>query len=452
MNQSIKKWYETNSNKVTALSDDIWAHPESAYEEFYACEKTAEFMRAQGFDVQEYDVKNKGGQPNCLIAKYGNGKPVIGIIGELDALNGLGQEKIPEYAPIAGPGQGCGHNLMAAGCAGAAAAVKQAMVDENIAGTVIYYGCPAEEALSGKVYMANNGWFDELDLCLAWHPLSSQMQIIDFPWFAQTSLYFTFHGVSAHAATHPHNGRSALDAAELMNVGVQFLREHVPDGVRMHYSFTSAGEKPNIVPDYAQVYYFVRSKNMDTNEEIIERLKKVAQGAALMTETTVECTLDCGCHDTFLNHRLNRAMYEAALEIPAVDWNEEDQKFAEALYKNVSGKEAKKTLLHTEVREPIVLENPIPATGSTDVGEVSHIVPTGQYMGLGMVPDMPNHHWSTTTCAGTSIGHKAELYAGQCIAQCAYNLFHDPKAIKEMWEEFREARKDMKPYKSIIGA
>lgn len=453
MNQTIAKWYEENSAKITALSDDIWAHPESAFEEFYTCRQTAAFLREQGFtDVQELDAKNKGGEPNCVIARYGNGKPVIGIIGEFDALNGIGQEAVPEYKPIAGPGHGCGHNLMAAGCAGAAAAVKKVMEEENINGTVVYFGCPAEEALAGKVYMAYNGWFNDLDLCLAWHPLWTDMQIVDYPWFAQTSLYFTFHGVSAHAATHPHIGRSALDAAELMNVGMQFLREHIPDRVRMHYAFTAAGEKPNIVPDYAQLYYYVRSATVEMNEEIIERLKDVARGAALMTGTTVDIKLDSVCHNTFLNHRLNRAMYEAAIEIPLVEWDNDDQKFAETLYKNVTGKDpGNMKLLHTTVREPIFSVNPTPATGSTDVGEVSHIVPTVQIMGLGMLPGLVNHHWSTTACAGTSIGHKAELFAGKCIAQCAYNLFHDPKAIEEMWEEFREARKDMKPYKAIIS-
>ena len=453
MNQVIAKWYEDNSSAVTALSDDIWAHPESAFEEFYACQKTAAFLREQGFtDVKEVDAKNQGGTPNCVIARYGSCKPVIGIIGELDALNGIGQEASPEHKPVPGPGHGCGHNLMAAGCAGAAAAVKMAMEEEHLNGTIVYFGCPAEEALAGKVYMAANGWFDDLDLCLAWHPLWTDLQIVDYPWFAQTSLYFTFHGVSAHAATHPHAGRSALDAAELMNVGMQFLREHLPDRVRMHYAFTSAGEKPNIVPDYAQLYYYVRSANTDTNDEIIERLKMCALGAAIMTGTTVDVKMDSVCHDTFLNHRLNQAMYEAALQIPPVEWDEADQAFAETLYRNVTGNDpGDLKLLHTTVRKPVVSANPMPATGSTDVGEVSHIVPTVQIMGLGMIPGLMNHHWSTTACAGTSIGHKAELYAGKCIAQCARNLLEDPKAVEEMWAEFKEAKKSRKPYKAIAG-
>lgn len=451
MNQWIRKWYEDNSAKIVELSNELWSHPESAFEEFYACQKTAEFMRDQGFDVQEYDVKDGGGKPNCMIAKYGSGKPVIGILGEFDALSGLGQEAVPYRAPIQGPGHGCCHNLMGAGCAGAAAALKLAMEQEGIGGTVVYYGCPAEEVLMGKVLMASRGWFDELDLCLAWHPLATEMQVIDFPWLSQTSLYFTFHGTAAHAATYPEQGRSALDAAELMNVGVQFLREHVTDDVRMHYTFTAAGEKPNIVPDYAQLYYFIRSKNRDTNDDVVARVKDIARGAALMTGTTVEWSLDSACYNTFLNHRLNAAMYESALKIPPVEWTEQEQDFAQELYKNVAGKDPNLTLLHTTVRKPIVEADPKPATGSTDVGDVSHIVPTGQYMGLGMIPGLQNHHWNVTAVGGMSIGHKAELYAGKCIAQCAYDLFHSPEAIREMWDEFREARKDMKPYESILG-
>ena len=448
MNQNIAKWYEKYAGDVVTLSDDIWHHPESAMEEYHACKVVADFMRAQGFEVKEIDAMNEGGTSNCVIATYGSGKPVIGILGELDALNGLGQEAVPYQSAIPGPGHGCGHNLMGAGCGAAAAALKATMEAENLGGTLIYYGCPAEETIAGKVYMARDGWFDNLDMCIAWHPGGRAPTINEAVSSANTNMNFNFYGKTAHAAGNPEKGRSALDAAEIMNIGVNYLREHVSDDVRMHYVYTHGGEKPNIVPDYAQLHYFVRAKSRAIDDEVVERVKECARGASIITGTTTDWSLNAACYETFINHSINNFLYESALKIPAIEWDDKDREFAATMFKNETGSDPKEDLLPTEVVKPTGVLGYM--AGSTDVSDVSHIVPTAQLMGPGHVKGLPGHHWTVTAASGCSIGHKAEIYAGKVLAQCGYDALKNPAAIDAMWAEFKEARKDMSPYKCVL--
>lgn len=447
MNESISKWYDVHSKEVIALSQEMFDNPESALEEYFACKRTAAFMRTQGFEVKEVDAENKGGKENCVIATYGSGKPVIGILGEFDALNGLGQEAVPYKAPLKGPGHGCGHNLMGAGCAGATAALKAAVEAENLTGTIIYFGCPAEETLTGKALMVRDGYFKDVDLCFNWHPGPSGLGFMENILQANTNMLFSFHGTSSHAALMPEMGRSALDAAELMNTGVQYLREHVTDDVRIHYSYTAAGEKPNIVPDYAQTNYFIRASSRVVDDEVVERVKDVARGAALMTGTKVEWQLLSQVYETFANDEINNFAYESAKKIPPIEWDESDFEFAKTLYKNANGKEPTFPLLGTSVIKPTGVHGQ--AFGSSDVGDVSHVVPTCQIGGQGLINGIPMHHWSVVSCAGSVLGHKGEIYAGKVVAQCAYDALKSPESIEKIWKEFREKRKDMAPYKPI---
>lgn len=452
MNASIQKWYEHHSSEVTALSDKLYQNCEVALETYDACTNTAAFMRNCGFSVEEIKI-GKVEKFNCVVAAYGCGKPVIGILGEFDGLPGLGNRPVPYYDPVPGdapgPGHGCGHHLMGAGCAGAAAAVKAAMEEEHIHGTVIYFGCPAEETLEGKVYMAKEGLFSNLDFCIAWHPtgwvapapseLSNQ---------ATVNIFYNFYGKTAHAAADPENGRSALDAAELMTTGVNYLREHVPSDVRMHYCYINAGEKPNIVPDFARVQFFVRARTMDTLKEVLERVTACAEGAAIMTGTTTKNELAAGCYDTLLNHTGNRFMYEIIKGMPPIEYDDTDREFARTIYQNATGKEPTQELLLTVPAELTGTVTYQP--GSTDVGDVSQIVPTVQMYGGGGVNGLPAHHWTVTATMGTQIGHKAEIYAGKVLAETAYEAFKNPDAIEKMWEEFREARKGKQPYKAML--
>ncbi|MCE5235716.1 MAG: amidohydrolase [Clostridiaceae bacterium] len=374
MHASISKWFEQHDQEVKDLSRDLWEHPEAAMQEFYACERVAEFMRLHGFDVTELDILNRGKKPNCVIAKYGSGKPVIGILGELDALNGLGNDSVPYRSERPGPGHGCGHNLLAAGCAGAAAALKLAMADEGLTGTIIYYGCPAEETLDGKVHMAGQGLFNDLDLCLTYHPATGPVMVSEGTTLASTNLQFKFYGTTAHAAANPQDGRSALDAAELMNVGVNYLREHVTDDVRIHYVYINGGEAANIVPGYAELNYFVRSSKRENNNDVVQRVIDCAKGASIMTGTRYEAVLNAGCYEFLVNHKLAEVLYGAAGKVPDIVYTDEDRNFADQLYTHLKGEPPKNPLLYTGLRPLVGAEYRLP--GSSDLGDVSQMVPT----------------------------------------------------------------------------
>lgn len=436
MNTNIDSWFQQHSNNITALADSLWSHPESAMHEVLSCHVISSFLADYGFEVQKFPVRDDLSAPNAIMATYGTGTPVIGILGEYDALDGLGQEAVPYRAPKEGAGHGCGHNLMGAACAGAAAALKNVLEAENLPGTVIYYGCPAEETIEGKSLMIAAGCFEHVDICLAWHPSGEPLHVSEKILLANTNMYFTFHGKSAHASGNPHLGRSALDAAELMNVGVNYLREHVPEGVRMHYVYTHAGEKPNIVPDYAQLHYFIRARSRQITDEVVERVKKVAEGAALMTGTTVEWTINSSCHATRINHTLNRYFYQAACKVGPIFYDSSEIEFAKTLYKNVTGENADHTLLPNDL--PELTGRPVYMSESTDLSDVSQILPTAQIFGAGMVNGLPGHHWSVVASVGSSIGRKACIQAGKVIAQCGYDLFTSPSALTEIKKEFTE--------------
>lgn len=447
MNETIAKWYDTYSDSVNALSDDIWAHPETGLGTYYAAKATAEFLRRKGFsEVRELDAAMGGGTPNCVIAKWGSGKPVIGIIGEFDALPGLGQECVPYRSPIEGPGHGCGHNLMAASGASSAAALKAALETEGCAGTVIYYGCPAEETFEGKPLMMHNHLFDEADVALAWHPMDGQPSAFEASCTAVFNMIMHFKGRAAHAGNNAENGRSALDAAEITNVMVQYLREHVTPDVKMHYIYLSAGSAPNIVPDYASLNYFIRASRMDTCKEVLERVKKCARGAAMGTETEVSFEIKAASYDTLINFALNEATYEAALKVPEIEYTPEELQFARELAKNVLGHEVPPDhdLLPKTVKKPTGVVGY--CGGSTEVGDVSYIMPTMQFWGHVRMTGVPGHHWNTTSLMRHSIGHKGSIYSGKVIAQTGYDLIKNPELVERAWEEHRRSMKDRKPY------
>jgi aminobenzoyl-glutamate utilization protein B len=330
---------------------------------------------------------------------------------------------------------------------GAAASLKAALEKEKKAGTVIFYGCPAEEILSGKVYMAKHGFFDGLDVAFAWHPAPFQFTVMEASMQASTNILFSFHGKTAHAAANPDQGRSALDAAELMNVGVQYLREHTPDDSRIHYCYTHAGEAPNVVPDFAQTNYFIRARTREIDDELVERVVDIAKGAALMTGTTMDYRVNSGCYETFICHSMNRHCRESVLKVPEIVWDDADKRYAAELYKAATGKDAE-GLLCSGI--PELTGKVSSMTGSSDVADISHLVPTGMIFGLGILKGLPFHHWAVVSTAGTAIGHKTEIYAGKALAQCAYDLLNDPASLAAVKKEFCESRKGMAPYKPVL--
>ena len=323
--RDIADWLDEHQHRFTAMADEIWDNPELQFLEFKASKLQADFLAAEGFRIS-WDI---GGLSTAFVAEWGAGEPVIAFAGEYDALPGLSQkdQALPEPIDAGGPGHGCGHNLLGTGCLAAAVALKEWLGSTGKSGTVRYYGCPAEEGGSGKVFMGRAGAFDDLDATFNWHP-----------WYINTAMkgsmlsvnryYFRFRGRSAHAAADPHSGRSALDALELMNIGVNYLREHVTDDVRLHYTILSGGMAPNVVPDYAESYYYVRAFDPQNLEDVSQRVIRIAEGAAMMTDTDVEVVYKSGSVRVLSNEALADLQYEVMRELGGIEFSEEECNYA----------------------------------------------------------------------------------------------------------------------------
>ena len=448
MNEVIKKWYEEHEQSVRDWALDIWRNPEISMEEYHACEVTAAIMKQHGFSVEVFNCKDPSLPPNTVVATWGSGKPVIGFVGEYDGLPGMGQESVPYRASKEGPGHGCGHSLMTPSCGSAAIALKAAMEAEGLQGTIKFFACPAEESGEGKMYMAHKGVFEGVDCCMAWHPESVNLQIREQLQTTNCSLKVEFFGTAAHASAYPERGRSALDACELMNVGMNYMREHMETTSRVHYSYLAAGEKPNIVPDYAALHYFVRAKDVKSNFALLERMKKCAQGASLMTETDYKITVIAHTPGCIQVNGFNRFFYEAAAKIPPLTYDEDEMAFAKELFKNVNGRDPEpgESPAFTDILAPT--GTPEYSAGSTDSGHISHCVPTSRLRGWGLVKGSPSHSWGYVAAAGHSIGLKGALYAGMAQAQCGYEIMKDPAVIapwRADWEAQLAAEGSLKP-------
>lgn len=460
MNSTVEQWYASHQKQVDQLAKDIFEHPEVSAQEAFACRVTAAFMEQCGFAVQKITVPPAQVE-NGVVAKWGNGKPVIGILGEYDALPGLGQDAVPFRSPRPGPGHGCGHCLMNAGCASGAAALKAAMEAGHLSGTIVYLACPAEEGLSGKVHMMADGWFDGIDLCIAWHD-GGPFRVAEHVNQSMISVEFIFRGKTAHAACSPQEGRSALDAAQLMNMGVEFLREHIEDAVRIHYVFGSAGERPNVVPDHASLKYYVRSYNRQSVDAVFRRVCDIAKGAALMTGTKAAYKLVSGGYEPLLNFTLNQALYNAAQKVPEIRYDAEDEAFARELYRNYNGAEAPAKLdmgdrahiygacglLPTHFCK--LLGHGWAESGSTDVNDVSQVIPTVQLFGGGVM-GVGGHSWGVTASSGSPAGRKAAVQAGKYIAQFCLDVFQDPAIAEKSKAELAEQRKHLPPYSPLLA-
>ena len=434
-------------------------NPELGYNETFASSLQIKTLEEAGFTV----TSGIGDIPTAFVAEYGKGKPVIGILGEFDALPGLSQEVNPNHNPIVqdGPGHGCGHNLLGTAGVSAVIALKERMEVDMLPGTIRYYGCAAEELLSGKTFMARAGVFDDLDCVLTWHP-STVNTTANFSMQALTAIEFYFSGRTAHAGAAPHLGRSALDAVELMNVGANYLREHVLDGTRIHYQITNGGLAPNVVPDKASVYYFLRASNRKQVEELEERLIKVAQGAAMMTETSVRWEIKSGCYETLPNETLNELMYKQVEAAGPFTITEEEEKFAKELLQTVEPSVlagAKNNLMSANANETLDTDFyhnmdhfGVTIGGSSDVGDVSWIAPMGQIMTLCAPLGVQLHTWQATASFGSSIGMKGMHHAAKIMALTAYDLLLDQDGILEKAKaEFKASTKG-KAFKPGIPA
>lgn len=414
-------------NKMKQTADYIFCHPEVAEQEKESSRALAEFLLGEGFDVHW----GTGGFDTAFLAEWGEGKPVIGFLAEYDALPGLGQNVCSEYSPTGGPGHGCGHNLLGTACAGAACALKDRMATEGLHGTIRVYGCPAEETVVGKIRMNEAGVFDDLSAAVTWHPFDRNRVSYDI-WQAQDIKNYRFYGTAAHASRHPEMGRSALDAAELMNVGVNYLREHVADDVRMHYTYTNTDGPANIVPPFASTNYFIRSSKWERTKDASERVDECARGAAIMTGTRVEIERVTCNKEMKVNRALAETFYEEMQKIPAPSYTEEELRFAAEISDRAGFDNGGVYFTGLEPLE----ESPVPLSIGTDVSDVSHTVPTIMLSAAAMCKGTPLHHWAATAQAGMSIGEKGMGYAAECMAAGAYRLVKEPEILKRAWEEF----------------
>jgi aminobenzoyl-glutamate utilization protein B len=451
---SIYTFIDENSAVMADVSDKIWDYAETAFEEHRSAAVLKDLMRRHGFDVEE----GTGGLDTAFCASYGSGAPVVGVLAEYDALSGLSQKAgvcVREESVPGGNGHGCGHNLFGSASAGAAIAAGKYLSDNGLPGTVKLFGCPGEEGGSGKAFMARVGVFDVLDAAFAWHPMAINA-VFDTSTLANYQVLYKFKGLASHAAAAPHKGRSALDAVELMNVGVNFLREHVIQEARIHYAITNAGGfSPNVVQPSADVLYLIRAPKTPQVDEIYHRVNKIAQGAALMTETEVEISFVKSCANIVPNKTLSQVMYENLLDADMPKYTAEELRLASEIAATVPSRKESgpghfipyaDELRKCEERLAgknlcdIVLpffkdapENILP--GSSDVGDVSWNVPTAQVVTACYAMGTPEHSWQLVSQGRTSIGHKGMLYAAKVMAASVADVIMSPEIIEKAKEE-----------------
>lgn len=427
------------------ISRQIWEFAELGYKEQRSATLLRNELQKAGFRMQE----NIGGMPTAFTAEWGSGKPVIGILGEYDALPGLSQDISPERKPLVsgGSGHGCGHNLFGTASAFAAIAVKQWMEEKKIPGTLRFYGSPAEEGGGGKIYMIRAGVFGDVDAVLDWHPGTANSTGLGSS-LANISGKFRFHGKASHAAANPQLGRSALDALLLTSHGVELLREHVPTTTRIHYVITKGGAAPNVVPDFTEGYFYARSPSMPVLDNVWDRIVKCAQAGALATETRLEVELVNSVYNKLPNEPISRIFYKHMQSLGGVQYTEEERRFAETLRKSFTPDDGAALGSEAQVL-PFEAERASP--GSTDVSDVSWVVPTASFRTATFVPGAPGHSWQNVACAGSSIGRKGMVLAAKVLALSAADIFTTPNTLVEARQDF-DKRRAGHEYRSRVPA
>lgn len=448
--KQIKELVEAKREKFIKVSDDVWAVPELFFEEYKSAEILIKALKEEGFEVEE----GVNGMDTAFIGTWGSGKPIIGILGEFDALPSLSQEaslcEKKEIEPD-GPGHGCGHNALGAAAMAAAVAAKDYFEANGMEGTIRYYGCPAEEAGWAKMFLARDGYFDDLDACYTWHPGNGNT-VQSTSSLANMCAYFRFKGKTSHAAASPHLGRSALDACEIMNVGVNYLREHVIPEARMHYAYQDVGgPAPNVVQDRASLKYFIRAPKIKQVKEIGERVKDIARGAALITGTEVEIDFTAGMCDYVPNDVLSGILSDAVMAVGGPKFDDKDRELAQCFFDTYSENEieaAVKRLSYNypdweKYRDIALVEEVAPYAksdaygfGSTDVGDASYAAPTAQMGAACYANGTPGHSWQITAMSASSITHKAIPFVAEAIALATVLTAESPEKIVAAREEY----------------
>ncbi|TQR16537.1 M20 family metallopeptidase [Psychrobacillus soli] len=451
---------DAKSKEITELSDRIWETPETRFQEYQSAKVLSDFLEDNGFSVE----RGVGGIETAFTATFGQDKPVIGILGEFDALSGLSQKEasdVREAIEENGNGHGCGHNLLGTAGIAAVVAIKKLIEEKKITGSIKYFGCPGEEGGSGKTYMVRDGVFSDIDVALTWHP-NSYSGVFSFSSLANYQVYFSFEGKASHAANSPHLGRSALDAVELMNVGVNYLREHIISEAKVHYAVTNTGgSSPNVVQSDAEVLYLIRAPHIKEVEDIYQRIINIAEGAALMTGTKVTVRFDKACSNYIPNDTLNIVLQDKLEAFGLPNYDEKELSYAYKMASTITTEEIDSAILDAEklsnyqITEQFYTPDypffneviPYAKTrevmqGSTDVGDVSWIVPTAQFFTTCFVAGTPLHTWQLVSQGKTSLAHKGLLYAGKVLAASAVEIFENPKLIEKAKEELVKQTKN----------
>ena len=441
--QKIIAEIDSKSAQYEEIAHNIWQWAEMGYLEEKSSALLQETLEKEGFTIE----KGVAGIPTAFIAEYGSGYPVIAILGEYDALPGLSQEAVPEKSSAGGAaGHACGHHLFGTASSAAAIAAKNWLQATGTRGTIRFYGCPAEEGGSGKVYMVREGLFNDVDVALHWHP-SSQNSANAGAALANKSGKFRFYGISAHAAGAPERGRSALDGVEAMNVMVNMMREHIPDRSRIHYVITQGGKAPNVVPNFAEVYYYARHSSREVVTNIFDRIIKAGEGAALGTETRMEYEIIGGTHELLPNLSLQKVVYDKLVLVGGISYDEDEKQFADKIALSLGENKADQSVaLNIAPYKTTGM-----AYGSTDVGDVSFVVPTVGLRTATWVPGTPAHSWQAVAAGGTSIGHKGMMVAAKTLALTAVHLYSNQKIIEEAKKEHQERRGPNFQYEPLLG-
>jgi len=440
--EDLIKSIDAGADNYAVIAKKIWEYSEVGYKEEKSSALLQETLEREGFKIE----KEVAGMPTAFVATYGTGKPVIGILGEFDALPGVSQEAVPEVKKAEGrsAGHACGHHLFGTASAAAAIAVKNWLVANHKQGTIRFYGTPAEEGGSGKVYMVREGLFNDVDIVFHWHP-GSQNNASAGSSLANKTGKFRFTGIAAHAAASPERGRSALDGVEAMNDMVNMMREHVTQESRIHYVITRGGDAPNVVPAFAEVYYYVRHPKRNEVKDMWERITRAAQGAALGTDTKVEWEITGGVYDLLPNDVLAKVVDSNLRKVGGYTFNAEEQAFAEKIQKTFTSNPP--PLSSTNKISDVALLS----GGSTDVGDVSWVVPTAGFTTATWVPGTAAHSWQAVAAGGTSIGNKGMMMAAKTMAFSVIDVISNPATIDAAWKEFKSRRGEDFKYESLIG-
>lgn len=444
--EEVVKSIDSKYDLYAGTAKKIWDYAEVGFQETQSSALLQKTLTDAGFNVES----GVAGMPTAFVATYGSGKPVIGILAEFDALPGVSQDTSPELKPISGKtaGHACGHHLFGVASTAAGIAVKDWLIANKKAGTVKVYGTPAEEGGSGKVYMVRDGLFKEVDVVLHWHP-GPQNNASAGSSLSNKSGKFRFYGIASHAAASPERGRSALDGVEAMDNMVNMLREHVTQETRIHYVITRGGEAPNVVPAFAEVYYYVRHPKREEVKATWERIVKAAEGAALGTETKMSYEVTGGVYNMLPSASLSKVMDKNLRQIGGYNYTNEEKAFATKIQESFTGTVPK--IESTSEIAPYQVSDAGGVGGSTDVADISWVVPTAGLSTATWVPGTAAHSWQAVAAGGTTIGSKGMIMAAKTIALTAIDLYDSPATIAEAWKELKKRTGDDFKYESLIG-